>query len=272
MARIRTIKPAFFRHRDLYRLERSSGLPVRVAFAGLWTVADRSGRFRWRPEELKLDCLPYDDVDFTEVLEALVGAEFVRKYAVAGKDYGWIPSWLDHQVINQRESASMLPEPPASADTCTHEPAYVEGNGREGKGIGTEKSPELIETDSPILLEFPTVGKDGTIWCLRRAQAEEWEAAYPNLDVLAECRKALAWLNANPGRRKTVRGMPKFLVLWFSRAVDSGRGSHRASRLPVAADADWFEECKRLHGGACEGDRMRHHLRVQMDSQKKGVA
>jgi hypothetical protein len=71
MARIRTIKPAFFRHRVLFDLERTSGLPLRIAFAGLWTVADRAGRFRWRADELKLDCLPYDPVDFGDVLAAL---------------------------------------------------------------------------------------------------------------------------------------------------------------------------------------------------------
>lgn len=34
-----------------------------------------------------------------------------------------------------------------------------------------------------------------------------------------------------------------------------------------ASDADWFEECKAMHGGACEG-RMRHHIRKQLDAGK----
>lgn len=38
------------------------------------------------------------------------------------------------------------------------------------------------------------------------------------------------------------------------------------------ADVDWFEECQQIHAGACEGDRMRHHLRKQTDAQKAGVA
>ena len=33
MARIRTIKPDFFRHYDLYQAEKETGLPVRLAFA-----------------------------------------------------------------------------------------------------------------------------------------------------------------------------------------------------------------------------------------------
>ena len=48
MARIRTIKPEFFRHEALYEAEHETGLPLRVAYAGLWTAADREGRFQWK--------------------------------------------------------------------------------------------------------------------------------------------------------------------------------------------------------------------------------
>ena len=37
---------------------------------------------------------------------------------------------------------------------------------------------------------------------------------------------------------------------------------------PAAADADWFDECRELHGGACEGDRMRHHIRTRINAEK----
>lgn len=97
-----------------------------------------------------------------------------------------------------------------------------------------------LETDSSVLLVFPTVGKGGTEWRLRRAQIQEWATAYPNLDVLGECRKALAWLNANPGRRKTTRGMPTFLVTWLNRTVDRRGGvgvgpAAKSAATPAAA-------------------------------------
>lgn len=148
MARIRTVKPEFFRHEALYQAEKETGLPLRVAFAGLWTAADREGRFRWRPGALKLDCLPYDPVDFSEVLEALLTRGFLVRYENAGQDLGCIPSWNRHQVINNRESVSMLPshEDPASStrgprDThassnsdSLHVLIKGEGKGREGEG------------------------------------------------------------------------------------------------------------------------------------------
>lgn len=100
-------------------------------------------------------------------------------------------------------------------------------------------------TTGPVLLVFPTIGTAGDSWRLRQAQVDEWQGAYPVLDVLSECRKALSWLNANPGRKKTVRGMPKFLNGWLSRAVDSGRvnyasnlGGGVGSRTTALAAAD----------------------------------
>lgn len=116
MARIRTIKPEFFKHEDLFDAEQETGLPLRLAFAGLWTVCDREGRFEWRPRSIKTDVLPYDDVDFSRVLDTLATRGFVVRYRVAGKDYGLVPGFSRHQVINNRESDSKLPEPPQSPD------------------------------------------------------------------------------------------------------------------------------------------------------------
>jgi hypothetical protein len=147
MARIRTIKPGFFRHLDLYNSEVESKLPLRVAFAGLWTASDRDGRFRWRPEELKLDCLPFDNVDFSRVLDALWTCGFIEKYSHENKFYGFIPSWEDHQSINNREVDSILPNP-YECDILTREGRVTDASGtnlrgREGKGREKEKEGEI---------------------------------------------------------------------------------------------------------------------------------
>lgn len=74
------------------------------------------------------------------------------------------------------------------------------------------------------LLVFPCLSgkrKGSTTWELTSDRLAEWEVAYPEMDILAEGRKALAWIQANS--LKTHDGMPAFLVKWFNRGQDAGR-------------------------------------------------
>jgi len=148
--RIRTIKPEFFHHEGLFEAELETKLPIRVAFAGLWCIADREGRFKWEPRRIGVQVLPYDGVDFSRVLDALTTRGFVLKYRVGDECFGFIPSFLKHQVINNRESESVLPDPEGNIeqtpinteeiDACpTRAPrddhaGQGEGKGREGNG------------------------------------------------------------------------------------------------------------------------------------------
>lgn len=118
MSRIRTVKPELFKHLGLYEVEEESSLPIRLAFISLLTVADRRGIFEWIPRQLKTDCLPYDDVDFSRVLDALATRDFVRKYIIDEREYGFIPGFTDHQFINGKEKQSLLPPPP-EIEGCT---------------------------------------------------------------------------------------------------------------------------------------------------------
>lgn len=172
MGRIRTIKPGFYKHEDLYEAEKASGLPLRVAFSGLWTVCDRDGRFAWKPRTLKTDVMPYDELDFSDVLEALVKFGFVEKYTAAGREYGQVPTFGEHQVINPREAKSVIPCRDASprVNPVTN-PARGEGKGREleGKGVGTELARAPVEVPGlEIVHPLPPS---------RRDQAREAEAA-----------------------------------------------------------------------------------------------
>jgi hypothetical protein len=90
----------------------------------------------------------------------------------------------------------------------------------------TAACPEtLIASTGPadaVLLSFPVDGKGSRVWNLTESYVAELSSAFPSRDVLAESRRALAWVQAKPGRRKTARGMKAFLVGWLSRAQDRG--------------------------------------------------
>lgn len=172
--RIRTIKPEFFTHEGLYEAERETQLPVRVAFAGLWCVADREGRFRWQPRRIGVAILPYDECDFSRVLDALTTRGFVRRYKVNGEEFGFIPSFKRHQVINNREKDSDLPEPSLAEDSDAWTTRAArdehargtplgkdqgEGKGREGERNGKEPTP-LPGSAAPTEAGGITEGRD----------------------------------------------------------------------------------------------------------------
>ena len=42
------------------------------------------------------------------------------------------------------------------------------------------------------------------------------------VNVLAECQKARLWAKNNPSKRKTPKGMPRFLQGWMERCQNAG--------------------------------------------------
>jgi len=50
-----------------------------------------------------------------------------------------------------------------------------------------------------------------------------WLELYPAVDVMQELRKMAGWLEANPSRRKTAKGINAFIVGWLSREQDKGK-------------------------------------------------
>ncbi len=125
MSRIRTIKPEFYRHIDLFEAEQTCALPLRLAFTGLLTCCDREGRFKWRPRQLKLDVLPYDDLDFEQVLNALSEYGFIVKYDVNHELYGYFPSWANHQMPSRDELPSEIPTPDGDITHYDRPPTYT---------------------------------------------------------------------------------------------------------------------------------------------------
>lgn len=89
---------------------------------------------------------------------------------------------------------------------------------------------------SPNTLEFPT--RDGRGWVLASDELAAWRLDYPSLNVLEECRRARAWLNANPTKRKAASNMPRFLVAWLNRSQrGTGPRRHAGRRTVCNLDA-----------------------------------
>ena len=108
MARSRIIKPDFFTSDDIVAITPYA----RLLYIGLWCEADRMGRLTWSPSTFHRRYLPEDEVQIATVVGELLTRGLVVTYEFGGASYAHIPTFLDHQTPNNRESESKLPEPP----------------------------------------------------------------------------------------------------------------------------------------------------------------
>lgn len=106
MARARNIKPGLFSNELLVELPAFD----RLAFIGLWCLADREGRLEDRVKRIKIELFPCDDYDVEEGLARLAAAGFISRYQVAGFSVIEIINFQKHQSPHGSEKDSTLPD------------------------------------------------------------------------------------------------------------------------------------------------------------------
>ena len=64
--------------------------------------------------------------------------------------------------------------------------------------------------------------KDGTHWEPSDEDIIAWQQSYADVDVFAELGAMESWCDANPSKRKTKKGIKRFINAWLNRARDQG--------------------------------------------------
>lgn len=83
--------------------------------------------------------------------------------------------------------------------------------------------PDKPAPTSPTVIELPAL--QGVLVAISQSDVSEWAVAFPAVNVDQKLKAIRAWLIANPKKRKTARGMKRFVVSWLSREQDRGGGS-----------------------------------------------
>lgn len=139
MARIRTIKPEFWRNEQLAGVSAEACLLA----VGLLNHCDDEGYFNANPKLVEADVFPLRELSSktTVLIQELVSIGYINVFSGSdGKTYGHIVSFERHQVINKKK-------PSVIKDLCELPYEYgidtvsvPVGKERNGKGVGKERN------------------------------------------------------------------------------------------------------------------------------------
>lgn len=165
---------------------------------------------------------------FYRHINALVAAGVVEKRQAEGDGgkFGRTVYRLTHEVV-----ISDFPFP-QNEDTDRPETVPKETNINNTNINNINNNNSIIGADlektfsdqSGILLPL----NDKTTYNVPLSKINLWTNAYPAVDVRQELLKMTSWLDSNPQRKKTRRGVERFIVNWLSKEQDKG-GRYRQS-------------------------------------------
>lgn len=89
--------------------------------------------------------------------------------------------------------------------------------------------PEMPRPDDPEFIRLPL--NDGSEFAVTESLVSEFESLYPAVDVRQALRNQRGWLLSDLRRRKTARGIKKFITGWL--AKDQDRGGNRGRDSPA---------------------------------------
>jgi hypothetical protein len=213
-------------------------------FYRLIVNCDDYGRMDARPAILKARLYPLRErltlKDIDGALRALAAVGCVEVYEVDGKPYLQLPSWEVHQTIRAKKSRYPGPESgvKAIASNCKQLQADVPVIQSNPIQSESESEGDMCRSAPPDAAPADTVVSiilnDKTEYHVSSEQAQHWQELFPGVDVEQELRKMVAWCEANPTRRKTRKGVQKFITGWLSREQDSGRALPAGRKGPEA--------------------------------------
>lgn len=101
------------------------------------------------------------------------------------------------------------------------------------------KKPKPDETSlGGVVLVFPVMGdKEAPEWSLHQTLVDEFQSDFPDVNVLEHFRAAHRWVKNNPEKRKTAKGMRKFLHGWIERSLNRAPGASTGTASPVLRES-----------------------------------
>lgn len=121
------------------------------------------------------------------------------------------------------------------------EPSSLEGKvSGKGKEQGKEHDnncaePKVSTPEPPAVITIPTnrFKSAGEEYPVTQDQVDDWQQAYPAVDVIQTLREIRAWNMSNDTKRKTKTGVAKHINAWL--AKEQNKGGHRVNGFASTA-------------------------------------
>jgi hypothetical protein len=161
LARIRTIKPDFWKHEELSAQPES----VHMLAAALLNYSDDEGYFNANVKLIKAECLPLREpsVSIHDALILLSKIDYVRLgHAPDGRRFGQVINFEQHQRVNRKTPSKIKKLRIVWEPSVSTHPQLTEGSPPEGKGReGNKKEPSQEEGLSEVVHRVPVRVLDG---------------------------------------------------------------------------------------------------------------
>jgi uncharacterized protein YdaU (DUF1376 family) len=173
----------------------------------------------------------------TTTLKAKAGkasAEARKKKAEARKS---VRKNTNEQVLNTCSTEGQQNPTNHEPVTSNHEPII-------------KTCPEPSSQDlSVIEIATNKFNKHQEIYPVKQSQLDDWQEAYPAVDVMQTLNRIKSWCSSNPTKRKTMTGMSKFIDTWLAKNQNEGSQNNetnsRANARSKSGHANILQSLKR---------------------------
>lgn len=226
-----------------------------VLFIRLLVSVDDYGRYDARPAIIRGALFPLDDVTAKTVeagIHKLSTQGMIRLYEVDGKPYLELTAWLryntpragkskfpapEQDCVHPQELDNICKQPQTDANVCGEIPANAPdirirnsvSDIRDSNSGNVGPEPDKSASEPPVIT---LLLNDKSEYPIIRADVAEWQELYPAVDIMQELRKMKGWCNDNPTKRKTRRGIRRFVGAWLAREQDkchAGKGGNNGA-------------------------------------------
>lgn len=224
-----------------------------VLFYRLIVNCDDYGRTDGRLAILKSRLFPLKSTtekDIKAALNKLSEVGIVCIYSVDDKPFLQLVTWEQHQQV--RSKKSKYPSPESGVILLTYDEflktydikcnqrnvnvPVIQSNPIQSESVSEYKSESDYKhgankscSEQEQVAVVSLILNDKSFYGVMQESIDHWKELYPAVDVLQELKKMQGWLEANPNKRKTKKGIMRFITNWLSKTQDKGGVSYGTS-------------------------------------------